>query len=192
MRWTASDLPLVDEVQELLDRRPRRYGHVVLDEAQDLTPMQLRMVGRRIRDGSATILGDLAQATGLWKYSSWDEIIDHLGIAGVAETEELTLAYRVPREIMNVALPVLELTAPSIRPPVAFREGGQDATWIEVSRDGRAGQAVDRAVAAHAAGGSAAIVAPSSLLPEVRAELEGRDVEFGDAESGELAGSVDL
>jgi DNA helicase IV len=192
VQWTISDVPLVDEVQELLDRRPRRYGHVVLDEAQDLTPMQLRMVGRRIRDGSATILGDLAQATGLWKYASWSEITDHLGLTAVADLEELTLAYRVPREIMDVALPVLEITAPSIHPPIAFRDGGDEATWIEASREGRAGQAVDRAVAAHAAGGTAAILAPANLLPEIRAELERRNVVFGDAEAGELAGSVEL
>jgi len=192
VRWTISDVPLVDEVQELLDGRPRRYGHVVLDEAQDLTPMQLRMVGRRIRGGSATILGDLAQATGLWKYSSWDEITRHLGLDGAAETDELIHAYRVPSEIMAVALPVLELTAPSIHPPVAFRWGGDEPRWIEASREGRSGQAVDRAIAAHAAGGSAAIIAPTSLLSEARAELEARGVEFGDAESGELTGSVEL
>jgi hypothetical protein len=150
------------------------------------------MVGRRIRDGSATVLGDLAQATGLWKYSSWDEITEHLGLDGMAETEELIHAYRVPTEIMAVALPVLKLTAPSIHPPVAFRPGGEEPTWIEASRDGRAGQAVDRAAAAHAHGGSAAIIAPASLLAAARSELEAREIEFGDAESGELAGSIEL
>jgi DNA helicase IV len=68
VRWSTSDMPLVDEVQELIEPTARRYGHVILDEAQDLTPMQLRMVGRRISRGSATVLGDLAQATGLWSY----------------------------------------------------------------------------------------------------------------------------
>lgn len=154
--------------------------------------MQLRMVGRRIREGSATILGDLAQATGLWRYSSWDEISAHLDIAETAELEEMTLAYRVPREIMDIALPVLELTAPSIRPPRAFRDGGEAPVWVETSRADRAGEAIDLAVAAHARGGTAGIIAPASLLGDVRSEFERRDLEFGDAARGELVGSIEL
>src|SRR5581483_1161394 len=110
--WSTSDLPLIDEVQELIEPMARSYGHVIVDEAQDLTPMQLRMVGRRIAGGAATVLGDLAQATGLWSYSTWSEICGHLGLDG-ADVEELVHAYRVPREIMEVAVPVLALTAPS-------------------------------------------------------------------------------
>ena len=191
VRWTAADVPLVDEVQHLIDRTVQRAGHLVLDEAQDLTPMQLRMVGRRIRDGSVTVLGDLAQATGLWEYSNWSEITRHLGLMN-PEVEELTLAYRVPREIMELALPVLELTAPSILPPVAFRPGGEKPTFSSVSRAERARYAVDTAVAAHAAGGRAAIIGPRSCLPELRVELERRGIEFGDSDRGELSATVDL
>lgn len=192
VRWSTSDVPLVDEVQQLIGPAPRRYGHVVLDEAQDLTPMQLRMVARRIRDGSCTVLGDLAQSTGLWSYASWDEIATHLGVAATADIEELTLAYRVPREIMDVALPVLELTAPSIHPPRAFRDGGHEPDFGEVPRADRARRAIDAAVAAHAAGGTAAIIAPRSSLAGLREELEARGLEFGDAERGELTAGIDL
>jgi DNA helicase IV len=192
VRWTSSDGPLVDEVQQLIEPNVQRAGHVVLDEAQDLTPMQLRMVGRRIRAGSATILGDLAQATGLWSYATWDPISRHLGLAETAEIEELTLAYRVPREIMDIALPVLQLTAPSIRPPDAFRDGGELPVFIELARADRSRQAVDRAEAAHAGGGTAAIIAPATLLENVRIELKRRDLTFGDAERGELTPSIEL
>ena len=72
--WSDGDVPLLDEARALLDAPPRAYGHVIVDEAQDLTPMQLRMVARRARDGSLTILGDVAQATGRGRATArWDE-----------------------------------------------------------------------------------------------------------------------
>ena len=74
---------------------------MIVDEAQDLTPMQLRMVARRAHDGSLTILGDVAQATGAVTYRSWDEVLPHLPHGDEAAVEELRHAYRVPREIME-------------------------------------------------------------------------------------------
>jgi hypothetical protein len=191
IKWTTSDVPLADEIQFLLDHRPRRYWHVVLDEAQDLTPMELRMVGRRIRDGAVTVLGDLAQATGLWKYSTWDEVAAHLGCVDGFEIKELTLAYRVPREIMEVALPVLELTAPTIQPPIAFREGGRPE-WSDVLRDDLITAVISRASERRAEGGTIAIIAPPGLLNALREELQDRDLEFGDGARGELAASIEL
>jgi hypothetical protein len=192
VRWSISDLPLVDEAQELLDRNARRYGHVILDEAQDLTPMQLRMVGRRVSGGSVTVLGDLAQATGLWSYSTWKEVAQHLGLEETAELEELTHAYRVPREIMEVALPVLELTAPSITAPIPFRAGGHKPSFVAVERDRRLLVAIHRARDAHGEGGTAAIISPPSLLPSLREDLGNSGIDFGDAERGELATTVEL
>ena len=69
-RWTRADKALLDEVADLLDRTPS-LGHVVLDEAQDLSPMQLRAVGRRASTGSLTVLGDIAQGTTPWATESW-------------------------------------------------------------------------------------------------------------------------
>jgi DNA helicase IV len=191
VQWSTSDLPLIDEVQELIDPVARRYGHVIIDEAQDLTPMQLRVVGRRISEGAATVLGDLAQATGLWSYSTWGEVAKHLGIPG-AEIEELIHAYRVPREIMEIALPVLALTAPSITAPRPFRDGDQPPAFAQVDRDEREAEAVRRAQAAHLSGGSAAIIAPQSLIETLRSELRASGFNFGDAEQGELATTIEL
>ncbi len=58
------------------DDEIRTYGHIVVDEAQDLSPMQLRMLERRSLNGSMTVVGDIAQATGQWAHGSWDEILE--------------------------------------------------------------------------------------------------------------------
>jgi DNA helicase IV len=119
--WSDQDLPLLDEARALLDPPPV-YGHVIVDEAQDLTPMQLRMIGRR-GGGSFTILGDIAQATGPVSYGSWSELLPYLPGGEEAAIEELRHAYRVPREIMALALPLLEQIAPDTEPPIAYRVG---------------------------------------------------------------------
>ena len=113
--WSDGDVALLDEARALLETPPHAYGHVIVDEAQDLTPMQLRAVARRARDGSLTMLGDLAQATGAIPYRSWDQVLPHLPRGDDADVEELRHAYRVPREIMDVALPLLATIAPGRR-----------------------------------------------------------------------------
>ena len=122
--WSEADLPLLDEARALLLDQPRPYGHVIVDEAQDLTPMQLRMIARR-GAGSFTILGDIAQATGPVPYGGWGQLLPYLPGGDDAEVEELRHAYRVPREIMALALPLLEQIAPGTEPPVAYRAGGE-------------------------------------------------------------------
>src|SRR5205085_2120384 len=102
--WSGGDIPLLDEARTLLVEPPHAFGHVIVDEAQDLTPMELRMIARRARDGALTILGDVAQATGAIRYSDWGEVLPYLPRGGDAVIEELRHAYRVPREIMEVAL----------------------------------------------------------------------------------------
>jgi DNA helicase IV len=122
--WSDADLPLLDEARSLLLGPARPYGHVIVDEAQDLTPMQLRMIGRR-GSGSFTILGDVAQATGPVPYDGWDDLLPYLPGGREAEIEELRHAYRVPREIMALSLPLLERIAPGTEPPLAYRVGAE-------------------------------------------------------------------
>ena len=74
---------LIDEAADLVERTPS-LGHVVADEAQDLSPMMLRAVGRRCSTGSTTVLGDLAQATTPWATRSWEDALGHLGKPGRA------------------------------------------------------------------------------------------------------------
>ncbi len=121
--WSDGDIALLDEAQALLVAPPRAFGHVIVDEAQDLTPMQLRMIARRARGGALTILGDVAQATGPIAYRSWAGIPRELPGGEDATVEELRHAYRVPREIMELALPLLNAIAPDVERPLSYRTG---------------------------------------------------------------------
>ena len=166
--WSAADLPLLDEARELLHGTPQRYGHVIVDEAQDLTPMQLRMVARRAL-GAFTLLGDVAQATGPVPYARWTDVLAQLPGGERAEIEELRHAYRVPHEIMALALPLLEHIAPDVEPPVAYRAGADPPRIV------RADASLDAAFAeaAELAGseGLLAVIAPPSLRGDADASL---------------------
>ncbi|MBA2508494.1 MAG: AAA family ATPase [Nocardioidaceae bacterium] len=122
--WSLGDAVLVDEVADLVERQPSR-GHVVLDEAQDLSPMMLRAVGRRCSTGSATVLGDLAQATTAWAATSWPVALGHLGKAD-AMVEELTRGFRVPADVIAFAARLLPVAAPGLAPPSSVRRGTGD------------------------------------------------------------------
>ncbi|MGY1801706.1 HelD family protein [Blastococcus sp. SYSU D00922] len=117
--WSAADAVLADEVAGLLERTPG-YGHVVVDEAQDLSPMQCRAVARRLAAGSLTVLGDLAQATSPWSPSDWQETLAGLGRPGTV-VRPLTRGYRVPGEVLEFANRLLPLIAPGLPAATAVR-----------------------------------------------------------------------
>jgi DNA helicase IV len=119
-RWSSADAVLIDEAADLI-QRTHSLGHVVLGEAQDLSPMQYRSVGRRCTTGSATVLGDLAQGTTPWATRSWDEALAHLGKReGVIE--ELTAGFRVPTDVITYASRLLPHIAPGLTPVASVRE----------------------------------------------------------------------
>ncbi|MGA5809525.1 HelD family protein [Streptomyces cellulosae] len=119
-KWSAADTVLIDEAADLIQRSPS-LGHVVLDEAQDLSPMQYRAVGRRCTTGSATVLGDLAQGTTPWATRSWEEALTHLGKPD-AVVEELTAGFRVPTDVITYASRLLPHIAPGLTPVASIRE----------------------------------------------------------------------
>ena len=162
LRWSDHDLPLLDVARTLVDGPPRAYGHVIVDEAQDLTPMQLLMISRRAVDGSLTILGDVAQATGPVAYRGWSELEPYLPDEAEVTVEELRHAYRVPAEIMALALPLLDRIAPDVEPPLAYRRGGTPPRLVEVQE----GELMEAAVREAAAfdDGLLAIIGPRSLV----------------------------
>jgi DNA helicase IV len=122
---------LLDEVADVLERTPS-LGHVVLDEAQDLSPMQLRAVGRRCSTGSATVLGDLAQGTTPWATPSWDVTLRHLGQVE-AVLEELDRGFRVPAAVIDYAARLLPSIAPGLRPPRSVRDDPGSLTFHSVA-----------------------------------------------------------
>ncbi|MFJ3900174.1 HelD family protein [Streptomyces sp. NPDC090025] len=119
-KWSAADAVLIDEATDLIERT-HSLGHVVLDEAQDLSPMQYRAVGRRCTTGSATVLGDLAQGTTPWATETWQLALTHLGKPD-AHVEELTAGFRVPREVIAYASRLLPHMSPGLTPVASVRE----------------------------------------------------------------------
>ncbi|WKD34214.1 ATP-binding domain-containing protein [Streptomyces xanthophaeus] len=127
--WTLDDHVCLEELRVLISgETPSRYGHIVADEAQDLTPMQARALRRRCAvGGSMTVLGDLAQATGPHIPASWDRLGTVLSDHGDWRVAELNTSYRVPAEIMEFVAPLARRIAPALPYPQAVREAGEDA-----------------------------------------------------------------
>jgi DNA helicase IV len=165
-RWTAADAVLVDEASDLIERMPS-LSHVVLDEAQDLSPMEGRAVGRRCATGSATILGDLAQGTSPAATSSWPGLLAHLGKPD-AQLRVLQTGYRVPRQILDYANQLLGALAPSLAPVRSLREDPGALTVRRVAAEGLPGALVAACTAAVAAPGSAAVIAADDQVAFVR------------------------
>jgi DNA helicase IV len=163
LSWSDQDVALLDEARTLLAGAPRTYGHVIVDEAQDLSPMQLLAISRRAIDGSLTILGDVAQATGPVVYRRWQELEPFLPDEAEMEIEELRHAYRVPAEIMNFALPLLDRIAPEVEPPLAYRKGGEPPRLVQVDGEELLMSAIREAVALEDLDGLLAVIVPRSL-----------------------------
>ena len=136
-RWSAADAVLIDEARDLISRTPS-LAHVVVDEAQDLSPMECRALGRRCSTGSATVLGDLAQGTTPWAAPSWPSLLANLGKPDTS-VRELSVGYRVPRQILDYASTLLEVIAPELKPASSLRAdpGALDLTRVPGRLAGR-------------------------------------------------------
>jgi DNA helicase IV len=168
-RWSAADAVLIDEAADLIERMPS-LAHIVVDEAQDLSPMQCRAIGRRCATGSATVLGDIAQGTTAWATSSWQQLLGHLG-KPEADLRVLDTGYRVPRQILDFASRLLPYIAPGLSPASSVR---QDPGALLVRRvaAAQAGQALTAACAdALGRAGSAAVIAADEQIPALAALL---------------------
>ncbi|MFD9334170.1 HelD family protein [Streptomyces sp. NPDC060028] len=165
-KWSAADLVLIDEAADLVERT-HSLGHVVLDEAQDLSPMQYRAVGRRCTTGSATVLGDLAQGTTPWATRSWDEALAHLG-KPEAVLEELTAGFRVPREVIAYASRLLPAISPGLVPVSSVRETPGSLVVSPVAEgegEGLTAAALEACRAALAHEGSIGLIAADARVP---------------------------
>ncbi len=165
--WGVDDLALLDEAAFLIGGRSRAYGHIVVDEAQDLTPMQFRMIARRSPSGSITVLGDLAQATGPWTYANWDEVRAHLPEAAPQHHDELTLGYRAPGRVLDFASRLLPVAAPGVQRTSSIRAGRTDPTIRLVREHELAARALEEAAALTEDHALVAVIVPEDLVPEV-------------------------
>jgi DNA helicase IV len=217
--WTEADLALLDEARALLgpsrrrppgdrvydqepsaeEEAPRAYGHIVVDEAQDLSPMQWRMLGRRSLSSSMTIVGDIAQATGSWAPASWSEVLVHLPVRRGSRVVELTVNYRTPSEVMDLAGHVLEAAAPGMVAPQSVRSTGVPPRIVVA-----AAESLPAAVAAvvaeesalvlgeSAQAGTVGVICPPSLLAPAGRALGDAGLAFGSLEAGALDDTVTL
>ncbi len=205
--WTPADLALIDEARVLLGPRRNRatgsaepegtlrnYGHIVVDEAQDLSPMQLRMVARRSLSGSISVVGDIAQATGPWAPNSWAEVTPHLPSQRPARLVELTVSYRTPAEVVELSAPLLAVVAPGTKPPRPVRRTGVAPLFESVGRSALAATVarVAAQLSTEVEPGTAAVLAPASLVAELALALDAAGVPAADPRRDGLGAPLTL
>ena len=201
--WSSDDVPVLDEARALLGYRPGHreedavltYGHIVVDEAQDLSPMEFRMIARRSLNGSMTVVGDIAQATGSWAHDDWESVLEGLPDRRPPRRVALTLGYRIPAPAMALANRVLPYAAPGALPPETVRTVGDEprivACGTAAARSGPAGAGRDFSTLGETLAevieqergevgeGNVAVIVPDSLHEPVRVDLTARSVVFG-------------
>lgn len=194
--WTMADLALLDEAQATMREAPRTYGHIVVDEAQDLSKMQLRAIRRRSKNGSMTVVGDIAQSTGPYSRDSWEDVAAILGHdvpANVtSQIAELEHGYRVPKQVFDVALPILQFAAPAVTPPRILRDVPYAPRFAGIENEVVA-QEVARTVFTHSGRGRfVGVVAPVQLWPGLREAFRADDLQWSESTQGELSTAINL
>ncbi|MCC5479817.1 HelD family protein [Streptomyces barringtoniae] len=165
-RWSAADLVLLDELAGLIEH-PEGYGHIVVDEAQDLSPMECRAIARRAAFGSLTVLGDLAQGTTAWAARDWSVQLRHLGRPDAAVVP-LTTGFRVPAAVVDLANRLLPRLDVSVPPAHSLRADGALRMRPTDDVPGTTVTAVREALAHE---GSVGVVAADADLDAVRQAL---------------------
>ncbi|MFE9056279.1 HelD family protein [Streptomyces mutabilis] len=178
-RWSAADLVLLDEVAGLLEH-PEGYGHIVVDEAQDLSPMECRAIARRAAFGSLTVLGDLAQGTTPWAARSWRTSLAHLGRPD-APVVPLTTGFRVPQAVVGLANRLLARLGVDVPEARSLRTDGE-LTIRPAAPGGVVDAVVDAVRAALARDGSVGVVAADADVPGLRAALDAAGIAAGGPE----------
>ena len=181
--WTRGDVALVDEAQWRIGGVPRTYSHVIVDEVQDLSPMEMRMIGRRASTGAMTLLGDLAQAIGEWSYPDWDALLAHLPSPAPFTVETLSIGYRVPRQMIDLASALLPRIAPGLSAPVWIRDG-ETPTVVRTAAPRLAHAVVREMRVRSKVGGSVGVIVPEGLRHPLEAAARAGRVEFDGADWG--------
>ena len=189
--WTSSDIPLLDEAAQLLGPLPtshaptpdglhgedgmRTYGHIIIDEAQDLSPMQLRMVARRSLSGSMTVVGDIGQATGMWAPKDWQQVLSYLPNKRAPRLVTLSVGYRTPAEIMALAARVLAVAAPGLIVPRSVRSNGYEPDVVRFASEDELVSRIDSVVSelrSKIGLGTIAVLCPDNWVDALSEQLE--------------------
>lgn len=187
--WTDADVAALDEAQDLLTGQPSTYRHIVVDEAQDLTPMQVRSLRRLSATGSMTLVGDLAQSTGPGARDSWDDVLSDLQTELPSQVAALDIGYRVPRQVMKLAERLLPQIAPTLAAPRVIRDVDEGPDLQVHEPDDLALQAVVAAQQHASRGLFVGVVVPDSHRSDLVASLSRRGVVWSDGSSGSLGQS---
>jgi len=197
VKFSEADVAVLDEALAVLGPRPRRngrineadeirtYGHIVIDEVQDLSPMQLRMISRRSLNGSMTIVGDIAQATSAHAPASRQEVLAHLPKKNPSRIIGLTVGYRIPKQIMDLATRVMQAAAPSQVSPVSVREGDQAPKFVNCQSSELSARLISetKSLVDEISDGNIAIVCPDEMTEEVCRVLDSAKISYGRAGS---------
>jgi DNA helicase IV len=173
-KFSVADLVLIDEAAGLIDRETS-FGHVVVDEAQDLSPMQARAIARRSEHGSITLLGDLAQGTAPWAAADWRDTLGHLGKPDAAVVP-LTTGFRVPAVVVELANRLLPALGVDVPEAVSLRRDG-DLALIPVDPSQLDGETLAEVTRALEHEGSVAVIAADSAVERLRKHLDAAGIE---------------
>jgi DNA helicase IV len=192
--FSDHDAAVLDDAFEILGPIPRRngkvdetdeirtYGHIVVDEVQDLTPMQLCMVSRRSLNGSMTVVGDIAQATGALAPNDWEDVLEHLPDRKEPRIVGLSVGYRIPAQIMELADRVMHAAAPGLRTPRSVREGDRGPRIVRASESLASTVATETmALIDELVNGNVAVVCPDAMVFEISEALTSAGVRHGRA-----------
>jgi len=207
VRWTPADVALLDDALDVLGPKPgkggkiddadetRTFGHIVIDEVQDLTPMQLKMAYRRSLNGSMTIVGDIAQATGPLAPDRWEDVLQYLPDRKPPRVIGLSVGYRIPGQIMELANKVMAAGTPGLRAPESVRVGDVGPSIVRSESRDALGSTVAAEVSSMAAaipGASLGVIAPDAMLDEVSDALAAAGIDHGTATRTGLDSAVTL
>lgn len=191
-QWTLDDLALIDEAQAMLTGVEQRYAHIVVDEAQDLSEMQLRAVRRRSKNGSITVVGDIAQSTGPHARNSWVTVLGHLRSDLPNQIAELEHGYRVPSEVFDVARRVLEVAAPNITAPDVVRSVGEAPQFVRTTPEDLIAGVLDAAKEHASRGRFVGIIADPAHWPAITEGFKAGGITWSQSDKGQLGSTYNL
>lgn len=190
--WTVADGPLVDEAKDLVHGQSRTYGYAVVDEAQDLSPMELRMLGRRCPAGAMTLLGDMAQAIGPWGARSWEDLPAWLPASKGLRAVELRHGYRSTSQVLEYASRLLPEAAPEVRPTAAVRRGRTSPSVRRAPSGALVQELVAEAASLADQYTTVAIIVPRKLVADVLAAARAALTSVGEAAADGLGHRVSV